>query len=67
MESYAATLNNVNPMVVTVQEAAKIMRVGKNTVYDMVNKGQLSSVRVGRQIRINYQNLCQYLGEQPSA
>lgn len=50
------------PLVVTVSEAAKIMGIGKNTVYELVNSGQLKSIRVGRQIRINHQELLKFLG-----
>lgn len=55
------------PFVLTVQEAAKFMGVGKNTAYALVNSGDLPSVRVGRQIRICRPALCRYLGLEETA
>ncbi len=38
--------------VVTVPELAKMLRVGRNTAYDLVGTGKVRSVKVGKQIRI---------------
>lgn len=38
--------------VVTVCELAKMLRIGRNTAYDLVNSGQIQSVKVKNQIRI---------------
>lgn len=35
------------PEVLTVVEAAKILRIGKNKAYNLVNDGRLSSIKVG--------------------
>lgn len=35
------------PDVLTVVEAAKILRIGKNKAYNLVNDGRLSSIKVG--------------------
>ena len=35
------------PEVMTVIEAAKVLRLGKNKTYDLINSGRLSSIRVG--------------------
>lgn len=37
--------------LLTIDEARKILRVGRNTMYGLVQQG-LPSIRVGRQIRI---------------
>lgn len=31
----------------TVLEAAKVLRLGKNKTYDLINSGRLSSIKVG--------------------
>lgn len=36
----------------TVQEAAEILRVRRDTVYSLVKRGQLPVVKLGRTIRI---------------
>jgi excisionase family DNA binding protein len=41
-----------HPVLLTVKEAAALMRVGRDTTYAMVASGQIPSVRLGRQIRI---------------
>ena len=40
------------PLALTVPEAAKILRLGRNTTYDLVRRGTLRSIRIGRQLRI---------------
>lgn len=35
------------PEVLTVIEVARILRIGKNKAYDLVNGGRLSSIKVG--------------------
>jgi excisionase family DNA binding protein len=40
------------PEVLKVGEAAAILRVGRNQLYEAVARGELSAVRIGRTIRI---------------
>jgi excisionase family DNA binding protein len=40
------------PEVLTVSEAAAILRVGRNQLYQAVARGELAAVRIGRSIRI---------------
>lgn len=50
------------PLMLTVQESAKILRVNEKTIYDMVAKGELPGVKkVGRSIRISRRVLMQWL------
>jgi excisionase family DNA binding protein len=46
--STLATLSEV----LTVREAAAILRVGRNQLYQAVARGQLGAIRIGRSIRI---------------
>ncbi len=43
--------------LVTVREAAKYMRVSARTVYRLIESGQISAVRIGKQWRIPSQDL----------
>ena len=52
------------PLTLTVEEAGQILRVGRNTAYELVRCGKLPSVRVGKQIRIPRQALLDYLSQQ---
>jgi excisionase family DNA binding protein len=47
--------------VLTVREAAAILRVGRNQLYQAVASGQLPAVRIGRSIRIPTQALLDLL------
>src|SRR5512133_882639 len=49
------------PEVLTAREAAAILRVGRNQLYQAVARGQLGAVRIGRSIRIPRQALLDLL------
>jgi excisionase family DNA binding protein len=49
------------PEVLTAREAAAILRVGRNQLYQAVARGQLGAVRIGRTIRIPKQALLDLL------
>ena len=49
------------PLTLTVEEAGKVLRVGRNTAYELVRCGQLRSIKVGRQLRVPKQALAEYL------
>ena len=51
-EKYYLSILKDEPEVMTVMEAAKILRLGKNKAYDLVNSGRLSSIKVGGKIII---------------
>jgi len=38
--------------VLTIAEAAKVLRVARNTVYQATKRGDIPSIRVGRRILI---------------
>lgn len=44
----------------TTEEIAKLLRVSKLTVYDLIKKGQLPSYRVGKQMRVDSSDLEAY-------
>ena len=49
------------PEVLTVREAAAILRVGRNQLYQAIARGELGAVRIGRSIRIPKQALLDLL------
>jgi excisionase family DNA binding protein len=55
------------PLTLTVDEAAEVLRIGKNTAYAAVADGSLPSVRIGRVIRIPRDALAAVLGADAGA
>ncbi len=49
------------PEVLTAREAAAILRIGRNQLYQAVARGQLHAIRIGRSIRIPTQTLLDLL------
>lgn len=50
-------LNNV----LTIRDLCSVLRIGKNTAYDLVNSGQIKCVRIKNRIRIPKQFLIEYI------
>lgn len=48
------------PVVLTAAEAMDILRVGKNTMYRLLNTGELKGLRIGRTWRISLEDLLLY-------
>ena len=49
------------PDVLTVSEAAKFLRLGRNSVYEAIRRNELPSVRVGRRLLIPKESLERFL------
>lgn len=43
---------NDNQRLLTVPEAAKLLRIGRNLAYELVSRGEIPSIRLGRLIRV---------------
>lgn len=55
------------PLVVTVPEAAKLLKVGKNRMYEEVSSGRIRSVRIGNKKLIPLRVLLDWLDEEARA
>ncbi len=60
-ERYYLSILKDEPELMTVMEAAKILRLGKNKTYDLVNSGRLSSIKVGGRIIIPKMCIVEFL------
>ncbi len=49
------------------EEAAKILRISKYTLYELIKRGEIPAQRVGRQLRIDPEALNRYLMSPPAA
>ena len=52
------------PDVLNTDEAAEILRVGFNTLYDLLQSGKLKAYRNGRLWRIPKKSIIEYILEQ---
>ncbi len=44
----------------TTQEVAEILNISKNTVYELIKRGELPSYRIGRKVRIDAIDIEEY-------
>ena len=51
------------PVVLSVQQLAEVLQIGRNSAYDLVKSGQIRSIRIGKTIRIPQATLLEYLGK----
>ena len=49
------------PLVLKVEDLMQILSIGRNTAYELVRSGQISSIRIGRIYRIPRASLEEYL------
>jgi excisionase family DNA binding protein len=47
-----------------VPEVAEMLRIARNTVYQLVGEGEIPSVRIGRSLRVSRKELERWLEEQ---
>ena len=52
------------PEVLTTDEAAEVLRVGFNTLYDLLQSGKLKAYRNGRFWKIPKKSIIEYIIEQ---
>ena len=55
------------PAVLTVEEAAQVLRIGRGAAYEAVRRGDIPAVRVGRSLRVPRHQLDAMLGIEPPA
>lgn len=51
------------PAVLTVEEAGKLLRIGRSAAYEAVRRGDIPAIRVGRLLRVPRHRLMALLGE----
>ena len=52
-----------HPMLVTVEEAAGLLRIGRTTAYELVMSGKIQSVKVGRRRLVVRDGIRDYIDE----
>lgn len=47
--------------LLSAQEVADVLKIARNTVYELIKRGELNSSKVGKQVRVNRQEVDAYL------
>ena len=55
------------PDVLTVQQIAKLLQIGRNSAYELVRSGEIKSVTIGRQIRVSKESLLEFVRKTETA
>ena len=55
------------PDVLTVKQVAEMLRIGRNTAYELVRSGEIKSVFIGRQIRVPKTSVIEFVNGQDVA
>jgi excisionase family DNA binding protein len=50
------------PDVLTVDETMRVLRIGRNNVYDRIRAGTIKSIRLGRRVLVPKAELLRLLG-----
>lgn len=58
---YNEVKNMPQTKLLTVQDVADLLKIKKNTVYELIKRGELPSTKVGKQIRISDMDVEKYL------
>lgn len=45
-------VDSAEPLLVDVQQAAKMVGIGRSKLYELVRKGQIPVVHIGRSVRV---------------
>ncbi len=53
---------NELPEILTITEAAEILRIGRNSAYEAARSGQIPTVRIGRKILVPKAQLAKLVG-----
>jgi len=54
-------------LLLTVEDVCRATKLGRTTVYALVRRGELPTVRIGRTVRVRRETLQEWLAEQEEA
>lgn len=56
-------MSEVQPILITIPEAARRLAICTNKAWQLVRRGELPSVRLGRSVRVSVVSLEQFIAE----
>ena len=63
MSPHDAASKSQAPLLVTVPEAARLLAVGRTSLYQLIWDGELTPVRIGRSMRLTMAELERFVNE----
>jgi len=54
------------PLLLTVAQTAKVLNLGRTKIYELMKRGELPAVHVGKAVRFPYTALQQWVEQQAS-
>jgi excisionase family DNA binding protein len=55
------------PLVVAIRDAARMLAVGRTTLYELIASGQLATIHIGRAVRIPVDDLRTFVNSRSEA
>ena len=49
------------PEIMTLKECMQLLRVGKNTILDLIHSGELSAFRIGNRWKITKESVLEFI------
>jgi excisionase family DNA binding protein len=62
----AVTAGTSQPLVLSVREAAAMLRISKDLAYELIGRGELPALRLGRRVVVPTKALMQFVDESTS-
>lgn len=53
-----------DPLLVTIPQAAKILSVGRSTIYQLIWSGELTPIHIGRCVRLSVRQVHEWIDRQ---
>jgi excisionase family DNA binding protein len=61
MEQIVHTDPSATPLLLTIPEAARLLAVGRSTLYELINEGRLRPAHICRSVRIPVEELREFV------
>jgi excisionase family DNA binding protein len=56
-EAGATQHQTTPPLLLTIPDAARVLAIGRSTLYELIGSGQLATIHIGRSVRISVEEL----------
>jgi excisionase family DNA binding protein len=67
LEDHDERTGTLQPLLLTIPEAAVLLSIGRTTVYELIGSGAIATVHIGRSTRIPVAELRDFVARQQTA